>query len=246
MHPSKSGLVSSLDGGAPILAKETLTWTVASGTVLLYKGILHANHEPRFFHKTASATIAPTVFLTFFINLTALGLLAELALQLVLVPAAMLSTFAHASSDKTHHAVGRLCDGLLSLAGLSWFIYTVIHVWNIWHQLDVHLVAQKLLLPMWLTLGLLPFIYVLSVYVAYQRPLGIIKSQTQVFRVRCRAIVAIISTLGLKVRGRGRNFQTFSGSRNWSMRRRSLPCGLPSRQFPTISPRRRTRDRGGK
>ena len=112
----------------------------------------------------------------------------------------MLSTLTHASSDKTHHVVGKLCDGLFSLVGLSWFIYTVIHVQSIWHQLDVHLVAQKLFLPMWLTLGLLPFIYVLSVYVAYQRPHGIIKSQTQVFRVRCRAIVAIILTLGLKVR----------------------------------------------
>ena len=185
---------------SPILAKDTVTWTVASGAVLLYKGILHANHEPRFFYKTASATIAPTVFLTFFMNLTTLGLLAELALQLLLIPVTMLSTFAHASSDKTHHAVGKLCDGLLSLVGLSWFIYTVIHVQGIWHQLDVHLVAQKLFLPMWLTLELLPFIYVLSVYVAYQRPLGIIESQTQVFRVRCRAIVAIILTLGLKVR----------------------------------------------
>ena len=185
---------------SPIFAKETVVWTVASGAVLLYKGILHANHEPRFFHKTASATIAPTVFLTFFMSLTTFGLLAELALQLFLILVTMLSTFAHASSDQEHHAVGKLCDGLISLVVLSWFMYTAIHVQSIWHQLDVHLLTQKLFLPMWLTLGLLPFIYVLSVYVAYQRPLGIIKSQTHVFRVRCRAIVAIILTLGLKVR----------------------------------------------
>ena len=185
---------------SPVLAKETVIWTVASGAVLLYKGILHANHEPRFFRKTASATIAPTVFLTFFMNLTTLGLLAELVLQLFLIPVTMLSTFANASSNKEHHAVGKLCDGLLSLVALSWFMYTAIHVRSIWHQLDVHLLAQKLFLPMWLTLGLLPFIYVLSVYVAYQRPLGILKSQTPAFWVRCRAIVAIILTLGLKVR----------------------------------------------
>ena len=185
---------------SPILAKETVIWTIASGAVLLYKGILHANHEPRFFRETASATIAPTVFLTFFMNLTTFGLLTELALQLFLIPVTILSTLAHASSDKGHRAVGRLCDGLASLVVLLWFIYTVIHVQNIWHQLDLHLLVQKLLLPMWLTLGLLPFIYVLSVYVAYQRPLGILKSQTHVFRVRCRAIVAIILTLGLKVR----------------------------------------------
>ena len=185
---------------SPILTKETVVWTFASGAVLLYKGILHANQEPHFFRKTASATIAPTVFLTFFMNLTALGLLAELALQLFLIPVAMLSTFAHASSDQEHHAVGKLCDGILSLVGLSWFMYTAIHVQNTWHQLDGHLLAQKLFLPMWLTLGLLPFIYVLSLYVAYQRPLGIIKNQTHVFRVRCRAIVAIILTLGVKAR----------------------------------------------
>ncbi len=179
------------------LAKETVVWTVASGAVLLYKGILEANDEPRFFRKTASATIAPTVFLTFFMNLTTFGLLAELALQLFLIPVTMLSTFAQVSADPKHYAARKICDGLLSLVVLSWFVYTAIHVQSIWHQLDVHLIAQKLILPMWLTLGLLPFIYVLSVYVAYQRPLGIVKSQTSTFRVRWRAIVAIVLTLGL-------------------------------------------------
>ena len=182
------------------LAKETAVWAVMSGTVLMYKGILEANHDPSFFRRTASATIAPTVFLTFFINLATFGLLAEIALQLLLIPTTMLSTFARASADPQHDRARKFCDGLLSLVALSWFTYTAVQVQRTWDQLDLHLLFQKLALPIWLTLGLLPFIYALSIYVAYQRPSGLIKSHTRSFWARSRALVAIILTLRFKVR----------------------------------------------
>ena len=68
------------------LATATIIWAVASGGVLLFKSAGEAHENPFFFHATAAATIAPTVFVTFFMNLVTLGLLSEVALQLLLFP----------------------------------------------------------------------------------------------------------------------------------------------------------------
>ena len=129
------------------LAKATVIWAVAAGVVLSSKGILEANKDPLFFRKTAAATIAPTVFVTFFMNLASFNLLAEVALQLFLVPVTALSAFAHARTDREYERVKKLCNGILSLVGFSWLAFTVHHVHKTWNQLDTHLLFQKLGLP---------------------------------------------------------------------------------------------------
>ena len=182
------------------LAKAAVIWAVASGAVLSSKGILEANKDPFFFRKTAAATIAPTVFLAFFMNLASLSLLAEFGLQLLLIPVTALSAFAHARGRREDDTVKKLCGGVLSVIGFCWFAYTVRHVYETWNQVDGHLLFQKLVLPMWLTVGLLPFVYAMSVYAAYERPFRIIRRQTEMLRARWTAQVAIMTTLHFKAR----------------------------------------------
>ena len=182
------------------LAKATVIWTVAAGVVLSSKGILEANKDPLFFRKTAAAAITPTVFVAFFMNLASLSLLAEVVLQLFLVPVTMLSAFTHARADREHERVKKLCNGILALVGFSWMAFTVHHVHETWNQLDTHLLFQKLALPMWLTIGLLPFLFALSLYAAYERPFRHINSETRMFGVRWRARIAIMLTLHFKAR----------------------------------------------
>ena len=55
------------------LLTATFIWAVASGGVLLFKSATEANEDPFFFHNTVAATLAPTVFVTFFMNLATLG-----------------------------------------------------------------------------------------------------------------------------------------------------------------------------
>ena len=182
------------------LVKETVIWSVVSGAVLSFKGVLDANKNPFFFRNTATATIAPTVFIAFFLNLASLSLLAEVALQFILAPVTMLSAFAHARADRKHGPVKKLCDAILSLVGFSWLAFTVHHVYESWNQLDGHLLFQKLLLPIWLTIGLLPFLFALSLYAAYEHPFRQINSETRVFWVRWRARIAMMMTLRFKAR----------------------------------------------
>ena len=182
------------------LLTATLIWAVASAGVLLFKSATEANENPFFFHNTAAATLAPTAFVTFFMNLTTLGLLAELALQLFLVPVTVVSVAAHARTSREHKRVAHLCDGVLLVVGVCWCVYTGLHLHATWDRLDVALLLQKLALPIWLTAGLLPFLFTVNLYGAYERAFRIIDSQAHGLRDRWRARVAIVLTLHFRAR----------------------------------------------
>ena len=182
------------------LLTATFIWAVASGGVLLFKSATEANEDPFFFHNTVAATLAPTVFVTFFMNLATLGFLAELALQLFLFPVTVASVAAHARTSREHTRVAHLCDGVLLVVGLCWSVYTGLHLHATWGRLDVTLMLQKLALPIWLTAGLLPFLFTMNLYGAYDRAFRIIGSQAHGLRDRWRARVAILLTLHFRAR----------------------------------------------
>lgn len=185
--------------------KETVIWSVVSGVVLSSKGVLEANKDPRFFRNTANATIAPTVFVTFFMNLTALSLFAEVFWQLVAAIFTLMSVYTHARNEREYETVRKLCDCILALIGFSWLAYTVHHVFETWAQLDGYRLLQESALPIWLTIGLLPFIFVLSLYAAYEYPFRLLNSETKVCRTRWRARFALF----IKLRFRSRSIVQF-------------------------------------
>lgn len=182
------------------LATATIIWAVASGGVLLFKSAGEAHEDPFFFHATAAATIAPTVFVTFFMNLATLGLLSEVALQLLLFPVTIGSVVGHYRTDSEHQRVARLCDIILLVVVFSWCAYSFLHLYETWDSLDRRLLIEKLVLPMWLTVGLLPFLFAINLYAAYERAFRIVGSQTTMFRARQRARIAIALTLHFRAR----------------------------------------------
>ena len=195
------------------LVKETVIWFVVSGVVLSSKGVLEASKEPQFFRNTAIATITPTVFVTFFLNLTALSLLAEVFLQLVTAIFTVLSVHTHAQIEREDEPVKKLgvsilaliWDGILVLIVFSWLAYTVYHVFETWSQLDGYQLFREFALPIWLTIGLLPFLFALSLYTAYEYPFRLLNSETKVCRIRWRTRLALF----IKLRFRSRSIVQF-------------------------------------
>lgn len=177
------------------LFKDTVIWSVVSGSVLLVKGILEANKDPHFFRNAASATLAPTVYITFFLNLTSLSLLTEVAMQIVITILTVSSVYTHASKAREHEPVRKLCDGILALIGFSWLAYTVLHVFETWAQLDGYQLLLEFALPIWLTIGLLPFLFNLSLYAAYEYLFRLINDETDLCRIRWRARLALFIKL---------------------------------------------------
>ena len=182
------------------LVKETVIWFVVSSVVLSYKGVVEANNDPQFFRNTAIGTFAPTVFVTFFLNLTALSLFAEVFWQLVTAIFTVMSVYTHARNEKEYETVRKFCDGILALIGLSWLAYTVHHIFETWAQLDGNQLFREFALPIWLTIGLLPFLYALSLYAAYEYPLKSLNSQTNVLRIRWRVRLALFIKLHFRAR----------------------------------------------
>ena len=173
------------------LVKETVIWSVVSGSVLLFKGALKANKEPHFFRNAAYATVIPTVFITFFINLTSFNLIAEIVLQIVIAILAVTSIYTHARDIGGNEPIRKFCDRILALIVFIWLVYTVRHVFETWAQLDGYQLLWEFVLPIWLTIGLLPFLFALSLYVAYEYPFRLINDETNVCRIRWRARLAL-------------------------------------------------------
>ena len=182
------------------LTTATVIWAVASGVVLLFNSAGEAHENPFFFHTTVAATLAPTVFVTFFMNLATLGLLAEIALQLLLFPVTIGSVVGHSRTDREHQRIAQLCDIILLVVVLSWCAHSLLYLYETRDSLDVRLLVEKLVLPMWLTAGLLPFLFAMNLFAAYGRAFRIVGSQTTTFRARQRARIAIALTLHFRAR----------------------------------------------
>lgn len=146
------------------LAKSTLLWTLGSAAVLFFN-CAQAASDPRFFRRTIVATIGVAVFVEFFMNLYVMSLPTELVLQFVIIVLSLLAAVGGIRPD--HKPVKILCEVLLAAIGFALFIYTVRQVYLGWDGIDGRSLPLEFALPIWLTAGLLPFLYILSFYVVY-------------------------------------------------------------------------------
>lgn len=192
------------------LAKGTVLWVVGTAIVLVFNCQQAASDPPHFVKQTMFQVVGVVVFVEFLINLYVMSLPVELVLQPVILVLTLCATVG--SFKPEHRSVKMLCEVLLAVAGVALFIVTARHIYLEWREIDAHALLLDFALPVWLTLGLLPFVYCMSLFVAYD----------SVFR---------------RV-----NFSTPDGSARWSARAALLTsfhicvCGL--KQFHTIWIRR--------
>ena len=182
------------------LTKDTLVWAIVSGVVLFFK-FGDASKERHYFRSRMLATVGITEFMTFFADHYVLSLPAELVLQPVLAFLAMLMVVAR--YQRGHEAVSRLLGRGLAVLGVAFVVAGIAHV-------VVTFGRQTLLefaLPIWLTIGLLPFVYAFSLYANYQYAFKGIDwgAKQKPWRHRFRAKLALV----LKFRLRSRDSHRF-------------------------------------
>lgn len=181
----------------PDLMKPTLIWAVGSAAVLYFNSPTAAK-DPRFFRSTVAGTVGVAVFLEFFMNLRVMALAAELVLQPVVALFALMSVVAGAKPE--HRPVKLLSEAILAVVGFALFGFTIWHLYTTWDQLDKRQLMMEFILPIWLTVGVLPFIYLLSVYITYDSALRGINWATRDRRARWRARLALISKFHVRHR----------------------------------------------
>lgn len=191
------------------LLKPTIVWAVLSGGVAFFESN-NAARDPRFFRNAVTETIALAAFADFFMNFFVMNLLAELVVQPLLVVLLLLSGIAGHRPE--HRQVKSFLDIVRAFTGFFLLGYVAWRFLTEWRSLDGSAVAREFLLPVWLTIGLLPFIYILSLVITYDSALRGINWAAKEGKARWRAWLALATGIHI----RHRDLRTFNW--NWGKR----------------------------
>jgi hypothetical protein len=162
------------------LLKDTIFWFFGVALVLSYK----ANNAKDFtyFKEIIKDTIKWTIIIEFLINFYTFSLLTELILIPVMVIVVLLQTVSE--MDKKNEQVTKLLKNVTAIFGLILLSYVVYKTFTNYKMLFALNNLFSFLLPIILTIIVLPFIYFLSLYINYETLFVRIKYMTKDNSVR--------------------------------------------------------------
>jgi hypothetical protein len=146
------------------LTSDTVVWALASFALLFNsERILE---DKNFLRQKVALALRATILIEVFVNLVVFPLPVELVLVPFVTLLAMLSAF---SGTKPEYAqVGKLVDSLLGWIGIALLAFVAISLVVDPSRLD-GTTGLRFLLPVWLSLGLLPYSYLVALYAGYER-----------------------------------------------------------------------------
>ncbi len=175
--------------------KDTLYWVVP-GFILMF-GATKAATEPGFFRRRARDAVGYSVFFAFYLGLVTLDLPWELALVPVLTILSLISTFGGAALSGTTAVSRRAGNRAGVIAGvivIGLLVYTTVGLAQNPAAIDRPDLARGLALPVWLTLGALPFVWAMSVLFVYENALVHMRIATTEGRLPWKSVLALIVT----------------------------------------------------
>ena len=180
----------------PALSKGTILWTVGSAGVLLFNCAQMGASE-HFFRRTIGATVGVAVFVEFFVNLYPMRLPVELVVQFVAVVLVLMVTL---GGQKPEFKSAKLvCELLLTGIVVALLVHAARQIFVEWHRLDARELLFEFALPIWLTGGLLPFLYAFSIVLVYDRAFRFIDWKGRDRGSRWRSRLVLLSTLRFRV-----------------------------------------------
>lgn len=177
------------------------SWDLTASTVLwfLFVGLAwfirlsEAGKDRDFFKRRVVETVGVGAVFEFFINLEVLSLPLELVLQVVILVVVLLDVFARQKEE--FKPVAKVTTTLLAIGGLALTAFTVRSLIRDWSTLDLQEVVGQLLLPVWLTVAAVPFIYLVALYAGYESLFFHLKFWNESQRTSIRAIVGVVVAL---------------------------------------------------
>ncbi|SES45480.1 hypothetical protein SAMN04487818_11595 [Actinokineospora terrae] len=152
------------------LLGESIFWTIVAGFVPLFR-MTNAREHRHPFRSLLRDLVKITVFFGFFFNLKPLDLVGELILQGTLTFLLGLQVVAERNRSQQ---VSRMCKSLVALAALGLAVYTVVWLVRDGHAVDWAHEVRKFFLPIWLTVGAFPYIYVFALWDRYSLMFGLL------------------------------------------------------------------------
>lgn len=179
------------------LAKSTVVWTVGSATVLSLNCV-KAAEEPEFFKRIMLDALAVTVFVEFFVNLHVFSLPVELVLQFVII--ILVVGAAGVGPRMQAKKMQNTCEVLIGLVILWMLFYSVRQTYLRWGQIDTQSLCLELGLPIWLTLGIIPFLFLFSIFLAYDSTLRRINALDAQATAKWRASLMLLGSFHVRFR----------------------------------------------
>lgn len=164
------------------LLKDTIFWFFGVALVLSYK----ANNAKDFayFKEIIKDAIKWTIIIEFLINFYTFTLLTELILMPVMVIVVLLQTVSE--MDKKNEQVTKLLKNVTAIFGLILLSYVAYKTFTNYKMLFALNNLFSFLLPIILTIIILPFIYILSLYINYETLFVRIKYMSKDNKIRLR------------------------------------------------------------
>lgn len=158
-------LASKLIAWNAALAKGAVVWFVTVGVVLFFN-LSETSKDPGFLRRKAIESIAVPALIIFYLDLYPLPFVAEMVLQPALVALVVVS--AVAALRKEHARVKSCTDILMGIVALSLLGYVTVQTSLHWRTMDRLGVVKDFGLSVWLTVGALPFVFLLALYASYE------------------------------------------------------------------------------
>ena len=194
-------------------------WAATAGLGLIFKLASRRAWDP-FFGPAIRRTFHLTVFVEVIVGLFAFSLIVEFVLLIIASFLGMLSQFA--GTDPKYEPAKKLVDFLLGLIGLAIIVSTVISLVTGWDDLNKGHAVRQLALPLWLTLGSIPYLYLLALWIGYEQAFMRINLASDDRAARRRAKLAIIAAF----HGRAAKANAFIGG--WAHQMTEAPGVLPA------------------
>jgi hypothetical protein len=185
------------------LAADTAFWFLFAGLVLFGK-FDDARKEEHFFRRKALSVLRIGVVVEVYSEFFVLNLIAEtLLVQPFFAVVGGLSVVA--GLRREHQSVKALVDGLMVAASLGILAYVAVSLVHNWGATDMGGLLRQLALPVWLTVGTLPFVYALGLLEAYRSTFRRIDWRSQTSRrARARSKLALLATFHVRARELGK------------------------------------------
>lgn len=179
------------------LGTDTAFWFVGSALVLFFR--LNEASEPGFFRRTALATVELTVFVEFAMNVSVFSLPVELILQPVL--AVLFTIAAYTALKPEYGQLKPVLDFVLGFTGIVLAMIVVSRTLSQWDEIDLVLQGLTLALPIWLTLGLLPLLAALSLWMSFDHVYVHVKADAPTWKHTLRAMTLVFLKLSFRPEG---------------------------------------------
>ena len=181
----------------PDLIKDSAEWFVLSAT-LLYINITKAYTTPRYFRRAVIDNLKLTAFLIFYANLFVFPYPVELVVVLLTTLLAGCSVIGEFRPDA--RAAKSLCDWLLGGIAVLLLGFSTQQITTHWSTMDFAHQVRLLVLPVWLTAALVPYLYAWSFFGSYQMTFHRIRFFAPQRILRRSTRVAIMLILNFRVR----------------------------------------------